>query len=182
MLAETSASLLSRVRNGHAGARQETLSLYQKRFHHWVQLRMSPQMQAHVSIEDLISEALNRSLDYLIQFSHVREGSFIVYFRQQLQNSLDQLVNPDSGVTSTITVTHDIDLHKLADTDALENYERALGQLQEIQREAVILKAELHLDNTAIAAALDCPSANAARNLVVRSLLRLSELMEGDAA
>ena len=182
MLAESSASLLSRVRNGHTEARQEILNLYQARFRHWVQLRMSPQMQAHVSIEDLIREALNRSLDYLIQFKQVREGSFVVYFRQQLLHALENLVNPDSAVGSKSVTTDEIDLNKLADTDELARYESALSQLQDIQREAVILKLELHLDNTTIAAALDCPSANAARNLVVRSLLRLSELMTGGFA
>ena len=60
---------------------------------------------------------------------------------------------------------------------ALEAYERGLGQLPVHQREAVILRVEFDMSYAEIAAELECPSSDAARMQVARGLRRLAELM-----
>jgi RNA polymerase sigma-70 factor (ECF subfamily) len=61
----------------------------------------------------------------------------------------------------------------------LERYEEALLSLEERQREAVILRLEFDYSHEEVAQAVGCPSANAARMLVSRALLRLAEILDG---
>jgi RNA polymerase sigma-70 factor (ECF subfamily) len=61
----------------------------------------------------------------------------------------------------------------------MERYEEALGALDERQREAVILRIEFGYSHEEVAEALGAPSANAARMIVTRALVRLSELLDG---
>jgi len=64
-------------------------------------------------------------------------------------------------------------------TDAAEAYEAALVKLSNEQREAVMMRIELGFSYQQIAEAQDRPSANAARMVVARALVRLAELMRG---
>ena len=59
------------------------------------------------------------------------------------------------------------------DTDILRRY----AILSEAQREAVVLRLELGLTHDEISTALECPSADAARMLISRGLIRLAEEM-----
>jgi len=63
--------------------------------------------------------------------------------------------------------------------DAAEAYEAALVKLSNEQREAVMMRIELGFSYQQIAEAQDRPSANAARMVVARALVRLAELMRG---
>jgi RNA polymerase sigma-70 factor (ECF subfamily) len=61
--------------------------------------------------------------------------------------------------------------------EAVEAYEEALLALPEEQQQAVILRIEFGYSYPEIAEALDRPSANAARMMVSRALVRLAEVM-----
>ena len=69
--------------------------------------------------------------------------------------------------------------------EVIDRYDAALERLTSAQREAVVLRLEMGLTNLQVAEALECPTADAARMLVTRGLLRLaaemSDLKEGDA-
>jgi len=66
--------------------------------------------------------------------------------------------------------------------DARQRYERALLKLTPDQQEAVVLRLELGFTYPEMAEALERPSANAARLLVTRALVRLAkEMRERDA-
>ena len=60
---------------------------------------------------------------------------------------------------------------------AVEAYEEALEELNEDQKAAVILRIELGCKHREVAELLGSPSANAARMLVSRAILRLSEVL-----
>ena len=59
-----------------------------------------------------------------------------------------------------------------------ESYERALERLANDEREAVIMRIELHYDYTRIAEELDRPNAAAARAFVNRTLVKLARMMQ----
>lgn len=62
-------------------------------------------------------------------------------------------------------------------SETLERYERSLTELKPEQREAVILRVEMGYTYEEMAEALARPSANAARMLVTRALVRLARGM-----
>jgi DNA-directed RNA polymerase specialized sigma24 family protein len=59
----------------------------------------------------------------------------------------------------------------------LETYERALARLPADKQEAVFLRIEMGYTHEEVAAELDLRSADAARMLVARALVQLSEVM-----
>ena len=61
--------------------------------------------------------------------------------------------------------------------ETVERYEAALVELTEEQREAVILRIEFDFKHEQIAEAVGKPTANAARMLVSRALVRVAEIM-----
>ena len=68
-------------------------------------------------------------------------------------------------------------LAQLVTLDTLTAYERALADLDDEQREAVILRVELGMSHEEIAHVIGAPSPNAARMKVARALMRLAECM-----
>lgn len=61
--------------------------------------------------------------------------------------------------------------------ETVAHYEAGLMELTEDQRQAVVLRVEFGYSHQEIAEAVGSPSANAARMLVSRGLLRLAECM-----
>lgn len=69
-------------------------------------------------------------------------------------------------------------LERAIGAEALESYEAALNRLPAVQHEAVVLRMEMEHTYPEVAEALDLPSANAARMLVARALVKLAEIMD----
>ncbi len=61
--------------------------------------------------------------------------------------------------------------------EAVDRYETALQRLNDEEREAIIARVELGMSFEEVAAALEKPSADAARKAVSRALLRLATEM-----
>src|SRR5690606_355436 len=68
----------------------------------------------------------------------------------------------------------------LLDSALMYDYERALAELSPEKREVVLLRLEFGVSYEEIAAAMDRPSANAARMLVHRAVEGLSKRMAAD--
>src|SRR5262249_49347150 len=66
--------------------------------------------------------------------------------------------------------------------ESVARYERALSLLSERQREAVILRVELGLRYREVAEALNAPSANAARLIVARALIKRATTVKSEKA
>ena len=75
---------------------------------------------------------------------------------------------PDGGVSP---------LESAIGAEAVERYDQALARLRPDDRELIIARVELGLTYSEIAAAVDKPSANAARMAVARALMSLAEVM-----
>jgi RNA polymerase sigma-70 factor (ECF subfamily) len=65
--------------------------------------------------------------------------------------------------------------------EAVERYEAALKRLRDQEREAIVARIEMGLSYDEVAAALKRPSADAARMLVGRALLRLAKEMRRES-
>lgn len=167
MSEESTASLLSRIRNGHHDCRIPLVERYRVRYSHWLTV-LRPDDES--VINEVFEPVLDRSLDYMVQFKPVREGSFLLYLRQQV---LDRLASQDQQRADTAESVPSA----ISQRDR-SRFDTALTQLQDIAREAIICRIELGMSDADIAAALDCPTANAARNLVIRSIMALSEKIQ----
>ena len=91
--------------------------------------------------------------------------------------AVDASIDPDalpSGVPSP--------LENVVGRQALERYERALAQLGENDRAAIIGRFEMGYSYDALARAMDSPSPDAARKVAERALRQLIALMQCDGA
>jgi RNA polymerase sigma-70 factor (ECF subfamily) len=62
--------------------------------------------------------------------------------------------------------------------EVLDAYEAALATLPALQQEAVVMRIEMGFTHREVAEALELPSANAARMMVARALVRIAEAMD----
>jgi RNA polymerase sigma-70 factor (ECF subfamily) len=133
--------------------------------------------------DDLVQVTLIRAFTHLESFTPRREGAFLAYLRTILLNVVRDEIRRSVHRQGQEALREDIPdkrpwaLEKAIGQQALESYENALARLSESQREAVILRVEFGFSHEEIARELGSPSANAARMLVTRALVRLSEAM-----
>jgi RNA polymerase sigma-70 factor (ECF subfamily) len=136
--------------------------------------------------DDLVQETLVLAFRRIRSFEYRREGAFLAYLRQILLNQIRQEIrrrkvrperepiedsHPDGGRTPGEVV---------AWLESLERYDRALNELGEEQREAVIMRIELGYSYAEIARTLERSSANAVRMQIARGLARLAKTMGVD--
>jgi RNA polymerase sigma-70 factor (ECF subfamily) len=115
------------------------------------------------------------------RFEPRREGAFLAYLRQVLLNAVRGEIRTaarrPSGGPLDEALVDPAPVLKAIGADILETYENALEALPEIQREAVVLRVEFGYGYGEIAEAIESPSVDAARMMVARALVRLTELM-----
>ncbi|HTM57210.1 MAG TPA: sigma-70 family RNA polymerase sigma factor [Candidatus Udaeobacter sp.] len=180
---ESTAILLSLVRSGDAAARERLCRRYLPMLRAWAHGRLPPRARGLADTDDLAQIVLMRALAAIDRFEPRREGAFVAYLRRALLNAVrDELrrsVRQPAGEVDPESIAHPSPsaLEQAIGREMLERYEESLARLPEENREAVILRLEFDYAYAEIAAALDRPSADAARMLVTRSLLRLAEDM-----
>ena len=135
--------------------------------------------------DDLVQITLIRALDKVPEFEAQREGAFLSYLRSILLNALrDQLrrarVRRADELSPDLPSSAPTVLDEVIGRDTMERYEASLVHLTEDQREAVMLRLEFGYSHAEIADAIGVSSAEAARKLVSRGMLRLATLMDDD--
>jgi len=181
---ESTASLLIRVREGHAPAREELMGRYVTMLGRWAHGRVPRAARDLVDTDDLVQSTLIRALSHLDTFESRGEGAFLGYLRQVLLNQIrdearrarrrPQHVDLEESVESSSSPSP---LEEAIGRERLDRYETSLAKLGEAQRGAVVLRIEMGMRYRDIAEALDVPSANAARALVGRGMVHLAQLM-----
>ena len=180
---ESTASLLELIREGDEQARDRLLSRYLPILRRWAHGRLPVYARDLMETDDLVQVTLLRALDRLKEFEPRREGAFLAYLRRILINQLRDEIRRISrrpvkdSLSKASLVSKDSPLEELVGRETLEKYEKALKQLPRHQQEAVILKIEFGFTHQEIADAVGSPSANAARMMVARTMVRLAEVM-----
>jgi len=138
--------------------------------------------------DDLVQDTLIRSVNNLDHFEARGEGALQAYLRGAVmnrirdeirrhqrtpaQNSIDTaLINPGLPATGPSPLENAIG------AEALAKYDRALERLDAETREAVIARIEMGCSYQEIADLMEKPSADAARMMVSRALVKLAEEM-----
>src|SRR5213594_2685605 len=180
---ESTASLLARVRAGDSHARDHLLVRYVAILRRWAHGRLPRRARHLADTEDLVQTTLVQALDGVEKFEPRREGAFLAYLRTILLNEIRGALRrvdraPRRGdLPPALADPRPSPLDEAIGADMVERYETALAALTEEQRHAVVLRVELGFSYGELAEALGSPSTDAARMLVARALVRLSEMM-----
>ena len=182
---DTTASLLVRIRQGDAAARERLLQRYLPALRRWARGRLPAAARDLNDTDDLVQVTLLKTLDQLDRFVPRHGGAFFAYLRRVLHNEICDAVRrarrrpraeslderqPDAARSP---------LESAIDDEALEAYEAAMAKLTAEQQEALWLRLELGFTHEEVADATGAASANAARMQVARALVRLAEAMDG---
>jgi RNA polymerase sigma factor (sigma-70 family) len=180
---ESTATLLSLLRQGDASARERLLARYLPLLRRWAHGRLPSGARDLNDTNDLVQITLLSALKHLDEFKSQHEGALLAYLRTSLMNAIRGEMRRVGrhGVGESLADNTDAigveDHSRRLDSDQWLDYERALAKLTETKREAVVLRLEFGMSYAEIAAALDRPSEAAANMMVSRALVELAEYL-----
>lgn len=180
---DTTAALIHRVKSGDAAAREQLVLRYLPLLKQWAHGRLPSNARGLIETSDLVQVTLVRALNHLDTFEPRREGAFLAYLRQTLMNQLRNEIrrsarDPEQNLPEDPPDDRASLLEELVDREVLDAYESGLAALPETMQEAVILSLEFGFSHREVAEAIGSPSANAARMMVSRALVKLSQVMD----
>jgi len=185
---ESTAELLIRIRDGDGKALNRLIATYLPLLERWAHGRCPASARGIADTSDLVQITLVRVLGKVEGFEARRPGAFLAYLRRSLINNMRNEIRAasrrpagDGAGCETLADGTPSPLERVIGRSALEAYEAALEKLSDEQRAAVILKIELGCGNREIADLLGSPSANAARMVVSRALMRLAKSMDKES-
>jgi len=183
---DSTAALIARVQAGDDDARERLFARYLPVMRRFAHGRLPASARALSETDDLVQTAMIRALNRLGSFEPRREGAFLAYLRQILLNIVREEIRRSrrrpagSEDAETVAGGGPSPIEQAVGRDMLERYERALLELPEASREAVLLRIEFGYAFPEIASALGLNTTSAARMMVTRALVRVAERMGRD--
>ncbi|MGH7723954.1 MAG: RNA polymerase sigma factor [Candidatus Eiseniibacteriota bacterium] len=177
-------TLLERARAGDRIAQDLLLARYRPVLERWAHGRLPAGCRDLNETPDLVQMTLIRAYRNLDHFVPRHEGAFLAYLRQILHNQVRDEIRRFRRLPTKIEIPEDLPddgplpLEETIGREAVKRYEAALKKLPEDYREAIFLRVEMRLPYEQVAEAMQRPTANAARLLVRRAVLKLSEEMD----
>lgn len=183
MKLEATSELLALCRAGDAEARERLCARFLPLLRRWAHGRLPAGARALADTDDLVQISLVRALNHVGTFDPRHEGAFLVYLRRSFLNAMRDEIRRARSARRSGEPDPDLRdnrpsvIEQVMGRETLEAYEAGLGALTEEQREAVVLRLEFGYTFEQIAEATGRASANAARMVVSRGILRLAEAM-----
>ena len=180
---ESSLELLKSARNGDRGALDRLCERYLPVMARWASGRLPRWARDLLDTNDLVQEALLRTLDKVQAFEPRHEGALQAYLRQAVHNRIQDEIRrarrrPVSADLPDETAhLGPSPLEEAVGREAVEVYEAALARLSSSDREVIIARIELGMAYDRVAEALGKPSIAAAQMAVSRALVRLAREM-----
>lgn len=179
----TTASLVGRARQGDSAALQALLARYLGPLRQWASRRLPYHARDLMDTDDLVQDALMRTLRKLDTYEPQGQGSFLAYLRRAVLNRVGDEIRraqvrerKEDAIRGELP-TPSSPLEDAIGRETIERYEQALADLEPDVQEAVIGRLELGLSYAEIAEAIGRPTADAARMVVNRAVRRLAEAM-----
>lgn len=179
----TTAQILAKARTGDSKAKEWLIIRHLEPLRRFAHGRLPRSARGQVDTDDLVQTTLVRGLERLDSIHPKRKGGFLAYLRKVLLNlTRDEIrrARRREDVTSVDMAAPQAAssvLEDLSRQEILDAYRIALEALQPRQREAIAMRVEHGRSYEEIAAAIGCPTANAARMLVSRALTVVSKAM-----
>jgi len=180
---ETTIALLDRVKSGDAHALSQLVERSLPPLRRWARGRLPRWARGLDDTQDLVQDAVLRTLPRLTSFEARHPGALQAFLRQAVANRIiDEVrkVNRRPGMVELPDNEPDpapSPLEEAIGHERFERYEAALQTLKPADREAIIARIELQQSYEEVAIALGKPSADAARVAVTRAVARLVEAM-----
>ncbi len=180
---ESSVALLERARAGDTDALEALLARYLPRLRRWARGRLPHGLRDLADTDDLVQEVLVRTISNLDRFTAAGDAAFEVYLRQALWNRIRDEIRAASRrnlreeLSEDLTDPQPSPVERAIGRDALDRYESALARLPSEEREAIVGRFELGYDYRELARALGKFTPDAARKIVQRGLVRLTDFM-----
>ena len=184
---ESTTILLALTRKGDRGAREKLVARYLPRLHRVAPGRVPPSLRSLNDTADLVQITMVRALEKVSTFEKRHDGAFLGYLRMILLNRIRDEVRRATTHQAAIQIEDlapaagQTPLEAAIGAESLEIYERALAQLPPAHADAVVMRIELECTYPEIAEAMGMASANAARMMIARALVRLAEFIGGQA-
>ncbi|MBZ0112497.1 MAG: sigma-70 family RNA polymerase sigma factor [Thermoanaerobaculia bacterium] len=181
---EATAQLLSLASDGDEAARNQLVARFLPILNRWAHGRLPSYARDLSDTADLVQVSLLRALNNLDNFESRGEGAFLAYLRQILINAVRDEIRrtmrrPGHGpLFEQLTDQQPSALERTIGRERMDLYEAGLERLEERQRQAILLRFEFGYSHAEVAAAIGAPSPNAARMVVARAVLSLSEVLE----
>src|SRR5262245_55641822 len=185
---ETSLSLLGRAQRGDAVAMEALMGRYLTRLQRWAHGRLPANARGLLDTDDVVQDTLLNTFRRLEHFQPRHDGALLAYLREAVANRIrNEMRRRTPDVDGSIEVdalpsTMPSPLENVVSRQALARYERALAQLDDNHRAAIIGRFEMGFSYDALARALERSSPDAARKVTERALRHLVALMQNDGA
>lgn len=180
---ESSFELIRLAQRGDADALNRLLERYRPRLERWASGRLPPAARDLTDTQDLVQDALVRTLRNFDHFDDRGEGALQAYLRQAVMNRIrDEVRRLDRQprrheLTESVADTAVSPLEHAIGGEAIERYEAALAALDPDDRQAVVARIELGCSYQEIAELVNKPTADAARVAVARAITKLARMM-----
>jgi RNA polymerase sigma-70 factor (ECF subfamily) len=186
MRPESTVQLVQRIRQGDSVARDVLVERYFGALHRWARGRLPRYARHELDTQDLVQETLIRALDRMETFESRETGSFLAYLRQILKNRIRDEIRKvgrrplNEELHDNIEEQGPSPMEEAIGRESWERYETALAKLPKQQQAGVIMRLELQFTHQQVADSLGMNSANAARMMVSRAIVSLTEIMDDE--
>lgn len=180
---ETTIELLDRAKGGDSAALDQLVERSLPSLRRWARGRLPQRARGLAETQDLVQDAVMRTLPRLGSFEARHPGALQAFLRQAVSNHIiDEIRKANRRPTVSELPDSEPDpapspLEHAIGREGFERYEAALQRLKPSDREAIIARLELQQSYEEVAIALGKPSAEAARAAVTRAIARLVEAM-----
>ena len=181
---ETTLELVELTKSGDTAARDRLLRRYLPLLTRWTHGRLPQGARDLNETADLVQTALMRAFQSMPTFVAEGNGAFFGFLRTIVLNLLRDEVRRLSRRPLSVELPAELPdqaasspLASAVTLETLKAYEFAMQQLDEDDRDIVIMRIELGLAHQDSAQMTNSPTPNAARMRVARALARLAELM-----
>ncbi len=174
--------LVRRAQDGEREALERLAARYLPRLRRWATGRLPAHARGLLDTEDVVQDALIRSLAQVDRLRPEAGGFFQAYTRQAVLNGIRDAVRRARPRADEAALAREADpspspLEETIGREAVALYEAGLARLSDTERAAVVARIELKCSWKEIAEDLGKNTPQAARMLVTRALRRLAEEM-----
>lgn len=185
---ETTVDLLARARGGDRAALDRVFARAIPPLKRWAHGRLPRWARQAVDTDDLVQDTVISTLRNIDVFECREDGAMQAYLRQAVMNRIRNEIRRTyrhpvpAELNSDIETGAESPLEALIGRRSVEDYERALAELDPREREIIIGRVELGLSYADLARTQGRPTAAAARMAVARALLKLAAELNPDPA
>jgi RNA polymerase sigma factor (sigma-70 family) len=185
--ASSTLELVALAQRGDRSALNTLFARHQAPLRRWASGRLPHWARDLADTDDIVQEALLQTFKRVNDFEMRGSGSLFAYLRTAVMNRIRDTLRrrmrmPNLGELDSREADRvPSPLDQVINHQALERYERALGQLTPEEQDAIIARVEMGYSYAELAESLGKPSPDAARQAARRALLRLLASMDRDA-